>query len=169
MKVRILTFKTLLTIGSNIDHNLRRLNMPAIFHDFPIKASASSVFRAISSPQGLDAWWTKRSSGQPEKGIEYKLWFGPEYDWRAMVSTCTLNKEFEFQMTSADKDWKETRVGFVLDENAGIVRVRFCHAGWPESNEHYRVSCYCWAMYLRLLKRYVELGEVVPYESRLDV
>ncbi|MCH8956850.1 SRPBCC domain-containing protein, partial [candidate division KSB1 bacterium] len=38
-----------------------------------------------------------------------------------------------------------------------------------EANEHYRVSCYCWAMYLRLLKRYVEHGETVPYEDRLDV
>jgi len=29
-------------------------------------------------------------------------------------------------------------------------------------------SCYCWAMYLRLLARHVERGEVVPYEARLD-
>jgi hypothetical protein len=34
---------------------------------------------------------------------------------------------------------------------------------------HYRTSSFCWAMYLRLLKRYVEHGEVVPYEKRLDV
>ena len=143
--------------------------MADIVHDFPIKASAQRVFQAISSPEGLDAWWTKRSSGQPEKGTEYKLWFGPEYDWRAMVSTCIPNKEFELRITNSQQDWLGTHVGFVLDEKEGIAQVRFHHAGWPESNEHYRVSCYCWAMYLRLLKRYVELGEVVPYESRLDV
>ena len=32
-----------------------------------------------------------------------------------------------------------------------------------------RTSCYCWVMYLRILKRYVEHGEMVPYERRLDV
>jgi hypothetical protein len=47
--------------------------------------------------------------------------------------------------------------------------VRFHHTGWPQSNDHYRISCYCWAMYLRLLKRNVERGEVVPFGQRLEV
>jgi hypothetical protein len=60
-------------------------------------------------------------------------------------------------------------VGFLLQEKDGLTQVSFHHTGWPENNEHYRISCYCWAMYLRLLKRYVEYGEVVPYEDRLEV
>ena len=36
------------------------------------------------------------------------------------------------------------------------------------ANAHYRTSAFCWAMYLRLLKKYVETGEVVPYERRLE-
>ena len=36
-------------------------------------------------------------------------------------------------------------------------------------NDHYKISSYCWAMYLRILKRYVESGEEVPYENRLNV
>jgi uncharacterized protein YndB with AHSA1/START domain len=38
-----------------------------------------------------------------------------------------------------------------------------------KADAHYRVSCYCWAMYLRILKRYLEHGETVPYAKRLDV
>ena len=53
-------------------------------------------------------------------------------------------------------------------EKDGVTQVRFHHVGWPEPSEHYRISCFCWAMYLRLLKRYVEKGERVPYEARLD-
>jgi hypothetical protein len=30
-------------------------------------------------------------------------------------------------------------------------------------------SCDCWAMYLLILRRYVEHGEQVAYEERLDV
>ncbi len=48
------------------------------------------------------------------------------------------------------------------------TRVQFRHNGWPHVNEHFRVSSYCWALYLRLLRRHVELGETVPYEDRLD-
>jgi uncharacterized protein YndB with AHSA1/START domain len=143
--------------------------MADITHHFPIKAPPWKVFQAVSTPAGLDAWWTKRSAGKPVEGEEYELWFGPDYDWRAVVSRYVPDTEFEFRMTSAQEDWLETRVRFLLDEKDGVTQVRFQHMGWSEANEHYSVSCYCWAMYLRLLKRYVEHGEMTPYEDRLDV
>ena len=123
---------------------------------------------AFTSPGGLDAWWTKSCSGQPALGSQYELGFGPNFNWRAVVSRCTPNAEFELQLTSADADWLGTRVGFALTETNGATQVQFHHIGWPHENEHYRLSCYCWAMYLRLLRRYVEAGEVVPFEKRLD-
>jgi hypothetical protein len=77
--------------------------------------------------------------------------------------------ELELKLSRADEDFQETRLGFLLEGKDGAVNVRFYHTGWPDANEHYRISCFCWAMYLRLLKRYVEFGEVVPYEDRLSV
>jgi len=142
--------------------------MADIVHDVTIKASPEQVFRAVSTPAGLDTWWTENSKGEPREGAEYELWFGPECDWRAVVNRCVPDSEFVFEMTAAQPDWLGTRVGFSLDENEGATRLRFYHSGWPDANEHYRVSCYCWAAYLRLLKRYVERGEVVPYEDRLE-
>ena len=143
--------------------------MADIVHDFPIKATAQRVFRGISTPEGLDTWWTKKSAGIPALGNEYALWFGPDYDWRAVVSRCVPGKEFELRMTRAQEDWSPTRVGFDLEEKNGVTQVRFHHLGWPEPNEHFRISCYCWAMYLRHLKRNIETGIVVNYEDRLDV
>jgi hypothetical protein len=72
-------------------------------------------------------------------------------------------------MTRADADWLGTRVGVELEPRDGATWVRFHHTGWPEPNEHYRISCNCWAMYLRVLRRSLEHGESVPYEARLDV
>jgi hypothetical protein len=31
-----------------------------------------------------------------------------------------------------------------------------------------RISCHCWALYLRLLRRHLEFGESVPYDRRLE-
>src|ERR1051326_6462559 len=109
--------------------------MADIFHYFPIKASRQKVFQAISTPAGLDAWWTKRAAGKPVEGAEYELWFGPEYDWRAVVSRCNPDSEFEMKMTSAQEDWLGTRVGFLLIEKESVTEVRFHHTGWPGSNE----------------------------------
>ncbi len=143
--------------------------MADIFHDFPVKAGREKVFEEVSTASGLDRWWTKRATGQPAPGAEYELWFGPEYDWRAKVSACEKNSRFELQVVRADKDWDRTRVGFRLGEKDGVTKVNFYHTGWPSPNEHWRISCYCWAMYLRILRRGIEYGEFVPYEKRLDV
>ena len=143
--------------------------MSDILQDFPIKASPAQVYDAISTPDGLNRWWTKRSKGTPKDGEEYELWFGPEYDWRAIVTRASAPSEFELTMTRADADWQGTRVGFRLEGGPDRTLVRFHHIGWPAANEHYRISSHCWAMYLRVLRRYLEHGEVVPYEDRLDV
>lgn len=140
--------------------------MPDIFHDFSINAPAERVFSAITTPEDLDQWWTKMAAGKCELGQAYQLWFGPEFDWRGKVTRCAPNQEFEWEITRADEDWTGTKVGFRLEEQAGSTKVSFYHTGWPEENHHFRRSNYCWAMYLRVLKRYVELGERVPYDER---
>ena len=122
----------------------------------------------ISTPGGLDVWWTKRCAGKPVEGAAYELGFGPAYEWRAVVSRCIPDQEFELVMTLSDEDWKGTRVGFALEERDGITQLRFHHTGWPDLNEHFRVSSCCWTAYLRLLRRHLEYGEFVLYEDRLD-
>ena len=143
--------------------------MADIYHDFPIRVPPERVYQAVSTPRGLDAWWTQRSAGTPTVGTEYELWFGPQYDWRARVTRAVAPAEFELQLTKAGPDWVGSRVGFHLEPVAGATQVRFYHTGWPSPNEHWRISCFCWAMYLRILRRWLEHGETVPYEQRLDV
>ena len=77
--------------------------------------------------------------------------------------------EFELEMTHADRDWTGSRVGVRLEGTGEVTRVQFRHTGWPDANAHYRTSCHCWALYLRVLRRYLENGESVPYDDRLDV
>jgi uncharacterized protein YndB with AHSA1/START domain len=143
--------------------------MADIVLDLPIRAPLADVLRAVSTPQGLDRWWTDRSDGTPSVGANFRLGFGPEYDWRAVVRTFDAAGAFELEMIVADGDWTGTRIGFELSAADGVTHLSFRHTGWPSVNEHYRVSCYCWAMYLRVLKRHLEAGESVPYACRLDV
>jgi uncharacterized protein YndB with AHSA1/START domain len=143
--------------------------MADIFSDVPIRATPESVFRGVSTPAGLDAWWTKTSAGTPVSGAQFELGFGPGFDWRARVTKCVPHSTFELEMIQADPDWVGTRVGFLLEDQGSLTQVRFYHTGWPTANEHWRTSCYCWPIYLRLLRRHLEHAEFVPYEQRLDV
>jgi uncharacterized protein YndB with AHSA1/START domain len=143
--------------------------MADVLHDFPINVAPARVFAAVATPGGLDTWWTRSSSGMPELGAEYSLQFGPEYDWRARVTRCVPNESFELELVRAMEDWMGTRVRFDLEPTATGTQLRFSHTGWPEVSEHYRISSFCWAMYLRVMRRSLEYGESVPYEQRLDV
>lgn len=143
--------------------------MPDVTLDLPIKALPSRVFEFVSTPHGLDVWWSKTSSGRPAVGEEYQLGFGPGYDWLAKVTRCAPDSEFELELVQADADWTGSIVGFRLEPRGAGTWLQFRHRGWPEANEHYRISCNCWAAYLRILRRHLEHGESVPYEQRLDV
>ena len=146
--------------------------MPDIFHNLFIHAPIEEVYHSISDPEELDQWWTKRSSGKPEHGAVYTLFFGPKHDWRAVVTLAEPGKAFEIQINHADSHpaWVGTRIGFVLyQESRSLTEVEFYHIGWPAVTENFRVSSYCWAMYLRILKRWLEVGELIPYEERLKV
>jgi len=142
--------------------------MADIFHYFPINAPLEKVFESISTPKGLDTWWSKSSTGKPMTGETYKFSFGPDYNWTALITKYIPNHEFELQFTNSDPDWNGSKVGFRLTIKNNLTEIHFYHTGWKEDNEHYRISNYCWAMYLRILKRNIEFGEEVSYEDRLN-
>lgn len=143
--------------------------MADILFDFPIKADVVTVFACVTTPAGLDEWWTLRSSGEPLLGAEYQLHFGPDYDWRARVTRLVPDDVFELTMTSATPDWLGTRVAVKVTPHGDRTMVSFSHSGWREADEHFRITACCWAMYLRILRRFIEHGERVPYAERLDV
>jgi len=73
--------------------------MPNILHDFTVKSDPAAVYRAISTPDGLNQWWTQRAQGRAAAGHEYELWFGPDADWRARVTEAVPERSFGFELT----------------------------------------------------------------------
>jgi uncharacterized protein YndB with AHSA1/START domain len=139
-----------------------------ICHDFWIDADPGQVFSALSTEEGLDAWWTLSSKADPRHEGTYELYFGADYDWRASVSVFQADRVIEWTLTQAADDWLGTKVRFELEDASSGTTIHFVHGGWPGDSRHFRISSYCWAMYLRLLKRWVQHGELVPYDKRLE-
>lgn len=137
-----------------------------IYHNLTIKSSANQLFEAITTPEGLINWWPLKCSGEPEEGAEYRFYFGPEYDWNAEVVTCKPDHYFRLKMTKSDPDWDASHLEFTLDQKEDEVMLKFAHRNWPEDNDHFKHSSYCWALLLNGLKNYVEKGIVIPFENR---
>jgi uncharacterized protein YndB with AHSA1/START domain len=124
------------------------------------------VYKAISEPEHLEKWWPLKCFGIPQVGREYNFNFTDEYDWYAEVENCKIWEHIHYKMTKSDKDWDSTSFGFDLNETEAGVSVRFFHVNWPECNDEFRQSSYCWAMLLKGLKDYLEKGIVIPFEER---
>lgn len=92
--------------------------MADLVYDFPINAPVEEVFAGVATPEGLDAWWTIRSSGEPRVEEEYELDFGPGYSWRAKVTRCETNADFELTMTASDQDWMALACALYLHRKA---------------------------------------------------
>ncbi len=140
--------------------------MSQILFSFPIHATPARVFEVVAQPAGLNAWWPISSSGSPGLGHRYEFDFGPGYRWKAEVTDYSTDRVIEWTMVEADEDWIGTRIRFELAPAEAGTRVEFAHLGWRDEYEHFRVSAFCWAAYLRLLRRHVEHGDIVPYEQR---
>ena len=140
--------------------------MPDILHELQIGAPSAAVYEAVSSAEGLSAWWTLRTEGVPVLGQLYTLDFGPEYIWSARVTSCLAPDHIEWEFINAEPDFTGTRLRIELNESTGKTTATLAHTGWKEANAHFRVSSYCWALYLRLLRLYVEEGTIVPYSER---
>ena len=144
--------------------------MPDILFDFPVAATRAKVFEAVATPEGLEKWWTETSNGETAAGAVWELGFGAGLVWRARVAAYEPEAAVEYELAKADADWTGTRVRVTLEDHpGGLVWVRFAHTGWREAGEHFRISAYCWAMYLRLLKQWVQRGETAPYGRRLEL
>ena len=140
--------------------------MHDIRHKFTVNASPQKVFDAFCYEQGLNSWWTLKSSGRPVLYETYNFYFAPEYDWHAQVIHVIPGKELTWKMTTAMEDWMETEVGFRLLPERDQTSVLFFHKGWKEQSDHYAITNYCWALLLHGLKQYVETGIIIPFEKR---
>ncbi|KIC61391.1 SRPBCC family protein [Chryseobacterium taiwanense] len=141
-------------------------NSFSILHDLKVGATIENTFRMVSVPEFLNEWWTHYSQGKPELGSEYVFEFSEEYKWKGKVTKLNPPFEIEYLMTEADQDWTGTRVGFILKETQNGTKLSFYHNDWKLTNEHFKQTSFCWAMYLRILRKFVEEGFHIPYSER---
>jgi len=142
--------------------------MHAILHDFFIDAKPSVIFDHFTLPKHLNNWWTLRSTGTPLLDEQYNFYFSDIYNWYGEVDEVTREKSFYIRMTDTGdyQDWKNTRFGFQLQQLEHTTQLSFKHDQWLSTNHEFRKTSFCWAILLQGLKRYIESGNITPFNQR---
>ena len=137
--------------------------MKSSLHTFHIDASFETVYKALSTIEGLSNWWTKDTSGRCNTGDIITFKFG-EFAMHKKVIESKENEIVEWECKEGNPHWKDTLIKFVLSKNENKVKVEFSHIGFDKTYQELPNINFSWGRYLVSLRNLCETGQGDPYQ-----
>lgn len=136
--------------------------MPKIYHMLEINTSVAPVYKNLTTLEGLSGWWTKDTTGNPDKGGEIRFGFGENYNL-IKVTDLIPNKYVSWEVVQSafpnGNQWVWTKISFTLThDSSDKTTIRFEHSGWRDISDFYGVCNYQWALTLASFKTFCETG-----------
>ncbi|MFI8519222.1 SRPBCC domain-containing protein [Streptomyces sp. NPDC085481] len=130
-----------------------------------IAADPETVYRAISTPEGVAGWFTTGAEIGEGVGALHRLSFpGAPMTWDFRVTEAVPGKRLAQTVVAGPPQWIDTEIVYALEPHSeGGTAVRFDHTGFAEVDDMFREVTMGWAGMFTRLKEYVETGTPVPY------
>jgi uncharacterized protein YndB with AHSA1/START domain len=135
-----------------------------------LDASADAVFDALTTTDGLAAWWAS-VTGDGRAGGELTFSFGPGAYAAMRVDAAQRGAGVRWTCTACHfEDWVGTAVHFdIAALPAGGTELRFRHGGLTPRLECYDDCKSGWDHFIPSLRAYVETGVGNPNQSAADL
>jgi uncharacterized protein YndB with AHSA1/START domain len=106
-----------------------------ILHKVGIKSSSlDDTYRALTTPEGLSAWWTNNTQGHSKVGGVLQFRFGAGgFDMK--VIELHPAKRVRWQVVDGPTEWIGTKVDWELKQEGDWTIILFKHKGWKEPVE----------------------------------
>lgn len=139
-----------------------------------IKAPAAKVYAALSTIDGLAAWWTQSTTGDANVGGTIAFRFhrpsGEEIGGFDMdVLELTPDAQVRWRVKDGPQEWIGTDIEFTLSRQDDYTIVRFGHRKWREEGEFMGHCSTKWATFLLSLRDLVETGRGRPAPGDLRI
>jgi len=142
--------------------------------DLRIGASPATVYRALTTQQGIEGWWTATCSVSRETGGDVTVRFDRTFKTfhidRLVPSTLVrwrcIDARLEIPGHSLRPDeWVGTVIQFSLrgDAAGGGTVLSLAHIGLLPRFDCYEICCAGWVQFLESLKQYCETGVGAPF------
>ena len=145
--------------------------MPDILHKVGIKSSSpNEVYKALTTLEGLSAWWTDNTKGESNKVggvIQFRFGAGG-FDMK--VLELDPARHLLWQVVDGPEEWIGTKISFDVRQEADWTIVFFKHQGWKEPVEFMHHCSTKWGVFLLSLKSRLETGKgrPAPDDIKLD-
>jgi uncharacterized protein YndB with AHSA1/START domain len=162
--------------------------MPNIRHEVLIGAPVEKIYSAITSQEGLSAWWTPETKAKSERNSVARFAFGPEYFKEMKIAELKPFAQVKWICTTGADEWIGTTISFELQpgdketllnshpeakdqiqqqrkDNKGTLLI-FHHDDWKEYTPMFAECNYTWGQFLRSLKLLCETGKGRPWPNQ---
>lgn len=138
--------------------------MNSILHRLNIDTSASALYRALTTAEGLTAWWTPASAETNIGGVAH-FEFGPDPAHHVDMEIKRLEQDKLVVWQCVSGPWVGTgEFSFEISEAEQGVMLKFAHHGWVEADDFYMHCNSKWGFFLVIsLKQYLESGTGLPH------
>jgi uncharacterized protein YndB with AHSA1/START domain len=137
-----------------------------LIHRIGIEASPEKIYKAITTEEGIRAWWTTDVMMDSFVGGKAKFGFerhAVEFQMQIMKLKPVAWVQWEC-VGGNSPDWIGTTQEFVLmPPEDGEVVVKFCHGGWKSGGDHCYFCNTTWGHLLVCMKQYAQSGVKNPY------
>ena len=159
--------------------------MPNIRHELLIGAKAEKVYGAITTQEGLSAWWTPGTIARPERDSIARFAFGPVYFKEMRITELVPYTRVSWICETGAAEWIGTTISFELQpgdretllkahpELADQIQqqqtfstdtvLSLRHDNWKDYTPMFAECNYTWGRFLRSLKAWCETGSGRPW------
>ena len=135
--------------------------MAEIKHYVVIKTTPGKIFNAITTQEGLENWWAKQTTANPELGFVNVFTFG-KFRNEMKITKLIADKKVEWKCINSIEEWIDTNISFDLEAKDGRTILRFAHSGWRAVTDTFAGCNYDWALFMKSLKSLCESGTGTP-------
>ncbi|WP_433725750.1 SRPBCC family protein [Nocardia sp. CA-129566] len=144
--------------------------MVDILHKVGIKSPVAEVYSALTTPEGLSAWWTTDTQGKGNDigGVLQFRFAAGGFDMK--VLELEQGKRVLWEAVDGPQEWIGTHVRWDLEQVDDYTVILFKHEGWKEPVEFMHHCSTKWAVFLMSLKSLVETGKGAPdpHDVKID-
>ena len=137
--------------------------MVDILHRVGVKTSSpDTVYEALTTVDGLAAWWTDDTKGSGAVGDVLEFRFPPVGGFDMEVVEARPSEHVSWRVVGGPDEWVGTTIDWDLHQDGDWTIVLFQHQGWKEPVEFMHHCSTKWGSFLMSLKSMVETGEGAP-------
>lgn len=162
--------------------------MPDIRHRLLINTPPEKVYDAITTQEGLSAWWTPNATATAYVDSVARFPFGDNYFKEMKIVALQQPAYIEWLCVSGTEEWIGTTLSFSIEvvDKASLpgnhpemngqleqqhddfygTLLTFHHDNWKAHTPMLAECSYTWAMFLKSLKLLCETGKGTPWPQQ---